>query len=247
MKHATGRLCKKGDCRGILRDSIINFGETLPPEALGKGKQQSKLCDLAICLGSSLTVRPACNLPLYATKNKEGDIVIVNLQKTPLDSDCSLRIFAKCDQVMALLMKELGYTIPQFPRSYYTRMLEIGNTFEDINKEVQNHNFYDWTFYLKSADGSSCDFIKKLEIALHETFLPSKVTLTYEPFEITKTGWGEFDINVTLYFYGKKQPILFKHHLNLSKNSKANVEIDLSMEIETLDSLSIEDSESSSS
>merc|ERR1712173_386634 len=41
-------------------------------------------------------------------------LVIVNLQKTPLDDVCSLRIFAKIDDVMVPLMKELGLAIPQW-------------------------------------------------------------------------------------------------------------------------------------
>merc|ERR1712154_657044 len=41
-------------------------------------------------------------------------LVIVNLQKTPLDDVCSLRIFAKIDDVMAPLMKELGLEIPEW-------------------------------------------------------------------------------------------------------------------------------------
>merc|ERR1719229_881535 len=41
-------------------------------------------------------------------------LVIVNLQKTPLDDVCSLRIFAKIDDVMVPLMKELGLEIPEW-------------------------------------------------------------------------------------------------------------------------------------
>lgn len=62
-----------------------------------------------IVLGSSLTVSPACDLPLYAK-----DLVIVNLQHTQHDEKASIRIFAKTDLVMELLMKELGLTIPDF-------------------------------------------------------------------------------------------------------------------------------------
>ena len=56
-----------------------------------------------IVLGSSLTVYPACDLPKYSK-----EFVIVNLQKTQHDSLSSLRIFAKTDDVMRLLMSELG-------------------------------------------------------------------------------------------------------------------------------------------
>ena len=58
-------------------------------------------------LGSSLTVRPACNMPKN-TARRGGDLVIVNLQKTPLDGLATLRIFHKCDVVMKEVMKRLG-------------------------------------------------------------------------------------------------------------------------------------------
>ena len=41
-------------------------------------------------------------------------LVIVNLQATPLDRFCKLRIFAKCDEVSKMLMSKLGLEIPEF-------------------------------------------------------------------------------------------------------------------------------------
>ena len=38
----------------------------------------------------------------------------VDLQKTPYDDRCALRIFARCDDVMRMLMKELDVTIPPY-------------------------------------------------------------------------------------------------------------------------------------
>jgi len=47
-------------------------------------------------------------------KYNPGDLVIVNLQATPLDLISSLRIFAKCDDVAILLAKKLSVEIPPF-------------------------------------------------------------------------------------------------------------------------------------
>lgn len=44
--------------------------------------------------------------PFQSYKNG-GKIVIVNLQKTPLDK-YSLKIYSRCDEFMKLVMKELG-------------------------------------------------------------------------------------------------------------------------------------------
>lgn len=56
-------------------------------------------------MGSSLTVTPAADIPKHVGKN--GKLVIVNLQKTPLDKHAFLRINALCDDVMKRLAKKL--------------------------------------------------------------------------------------------------------------------------------------------
>ena len=45
---------------------------------------------------------------------KDQRLVIVNLQRTPLDPLAKLLIHAKCDDVSKLLMTKLGLPIPQF-------------------------------------------------------------------------------------------------------------------------------------
>merc|ERR1712038_904679 len=122
--HRTGRLCSIPKCRGKLHDTIINFGEDLNQDILDKAQENTDQCDVMLALGSSLTVTPAADLPeevgdrwsLEKDKgqNPKNHLVIVNLQKTPLDDVCSLRIFAKIDDVMVPLMKELGLAIPQW-------------------------------------------------------------------------------------------------------------------------------------
>ena len=91
------------------REPPLNFYKGLPKIDLKNAKHHSKKSDLVLVLGSSLTVSPACELPHYAK-----EYVIVNLQKTQYDSGASVRIFAKIDQVMDLLMDELKLTIPEF-------------------------------------------------------------------------------------------------------------------------------------
>lgn len=61
--------------------------------------------DLCLALGSSLTVNPAAEIPHMV--GKKGNLVIVNLQSTPLDKVASLRINAMCDDVMKKVMEKL--------------------------------------------------------------------------------------------------------------------------------------------
>lgn len=112
--HHTGRTCVSAGCGGALRDTIINFGENLPERTLQRAFDESRQADLCLVLGSSLTVTPAADCPKSVGKRRNGKLVIVNLQKTPLDRYASVRIFARCDTVMERLMDALGLAVPPF-------------------------------------------------------------------------------------------------------------------------------------
>ncbi|XP_064404498.1 NAD-dependent protein deacylase sirtuin-6-like isoform X2 [Halichondria panicea] len=111
-KHKTGRKCDNPACRGDLKDTIINFGENLPEVTLDCSFEHAKRADLCLAMGSSLTVTPAADIP--ETTGKKKGLVIVNLQRTPLDHLAAMRINGKCDDVMKLLMSKLGLDIPEF-------------------------------------------------------------------------------------------------------------------------------------
>jgi len=114
VDHHTGRKCSVEGCDGSLIDTIINFGESLPLHCVQRGFEEAEKADLCICLGSSLTVTPAADMPKIVGKKKGTHLVIINLQKTPLDRLATLRIFGKCDEVMEALMKELEKEVPPF-------------------------------------------------------------------------------------------------------------------------------------
>jgi NAD-dependent SIR2 family protein deacetylase len=52
--HYTGRLCDKPECRGPLKDSIINFGENLPDDELNKAFDHAEKADVCLVLGKTL-------------------------------------------------------------------------------------------------------------------------------------------------------------------------------------------------
>ena len=111
--HLTGRSCDNIKCCGLLVDSIINFGESLPDDDLIKSYQEAEKSDLMIVLGSSLQVYPAADIPATVIRRKQK-LVICNLQKTPLSSQSSLQIHSQIDTVMRGLMERLGLEIPPF-------------------------------------------------------------------------------------------------------------------------------------
>lgn len=111
--HDTGRRCASVGCNGALRNTIVNFGEQLPESHLAFAMSETRKADLALVLGSSMTVRPACDMP-QIVKKQGGKLVIVNLQATPIDRLADLRIAADTDLVMQELSRALSMTIPTF-------------------------------------------------------------------------------------------------------------------------------------
>eukprot|EP01106_Pelomyxa_sp_JSP_P001744 TRINITY_DN1266_c0_g1_i2.p1 TRINITY_DN1266_c0_g1~~TRINITY_DN1266_c0_g1_i2.p1 ORF type:complete len:209 (+),score=61.64 TRINITY_DN1266_c0_g1_i2:50-676(+) len=107
--HATGAQCETPGCGGYLIDSIIHFGEPLPVVAAQVAVQESRKADVGVVLGTSMRVHPACDMPLLAKS-----LVICNLQKTPFDDQCAIRIWERTDKVMTSLMQLLGLPIPAF-------------------------------------------------------------------------------------------------------------------------------------
>eukprot|EP00727_Mastigamoeba_balamuthi_P006477 m51a1_g245 putative silent information regulator family protein (490) ;mRNA; r:149121-150645 len=103
---ATGRTCAK--CGAQLYSNVVGFGESLPEGPLATALEQSRRADVALVLGSSLTVRPAADLPLMAPR-----VVLCNLQRTGVDRGCAVRVFAETDRFMQLVMDCLGIAIPQ--------------------------------------------------------------------------------------------------------------------------------------
>lgn len=111
--HFTGRHCVRPGCRGRLISFTVDFGQDLPEQPIENATENSDIADLHLCLGSSLTVTPAADCPV-STKENGGNLVIVNLQNTPLTESADMHIYGRTDEVMTMVMERLGYVIPEF-------------------------------------------------------------------------------------------------------------------------------------
>ena len=140
--HYTGRHCvvpisinnesqSVQSCNGRLLESTIDFGQSLPVLPLQLAEKNSKLSDLHLVLGSSLTVSPANSMP-KTTAKRGKPLVIVNLQYTPLDHHATLIIRARCNDVMTGLMSRLKINIPPFTLHRYVKIIV---TFPEINSK----------------------------------------------------------------------------------------------------------------
>jgi len=106
----TGRLC---ECGGKLQDFLLDWHDALPEDNLVKSEEECEKADLSICLGTSLRVNPANELPVKTLENG-GKLAIINLQKTGIDEKATVKINAEVDVVMKRVMKELGLEVRSF-------------------------------------------------------------------------------------------------------------------------------------
>merc|ERR1719198_2794168 len=99
---------------GSLRDDLFDW--------LVEWEKQSDLC---LALGTSLSGFNVDRVPqTVAVRSRLGTglgLVIVNLQQTPYDDLCALRIFAKLDEVLDLLAVELGISEQVKPMDHVYR------------------------------------------------------------------------------------------------------------------------------
>ncbi|KAI0303971.1 yeats family protein [Russula brevipes] len=105
---------------------------------------------------------------------------------------------------------------------------------EEREAHPSREHTHRWTVAVRSAAsaedsdvvGGADDlgyFIRRVSFKLHETYPNPSRTLTVAvdvdkpPFEVTETGWGEFEIQIRITFVPEaaEKPILFYHHLKL--------------------------------
>ena len=103
------------NCRGKLKDFVLDWEDELPDSDLSLSDSHSVLADLSIVMGSTLQIIPAGNMPTYTKKyHSTGKLVICNLQPTKQDKKADLNIHTFVDDVMEMLMKNLGLEIPEY-------------------------------------------------------------------------------------------------------------------------------------
>lgn len=70
-------------CGGLVRPSVVWFGENLPTDALSSAEQAALTCDVFFSIGTSAEVYPAAQLP-YSAKSAGAFVCEVNPNETIL-------------------------------------------------------------------------------------------------------------------------------------------------------------------
>uniref|UniRef100_A0A914PT00 protein acetyllysine N-acetyltransferase n=1 Tax=Panagrolaimus davidi TaxID=227884 RepID=A0A914PT00_9BILA len=197
-EHRTVRKCPA--CGDWLHDTIINFSESLPEKPLRNGFLHSRQSDLHLVIGSSLTVSPACRMP-QETATSGGKLVIINLQKTPLDPLADLRIFAKVDTFIEKVMKHLKLQIPEWTlRRWVQISMKDESTLQIAGLE---------------PDGTPASILSQVEL------LNTGEKLQREPFEFHLKS-PEKKFKLRFYFMGNYNEPSIDFEVNFENGKKEN-------------------------
>ena len=93
-------------CGMPLKPSVVLFGEDLPKFEKYMSIDLAKKADVMLIAGSSLTVAPICDLPVY-TLSGGGNLIIVNDQPTYLDDKAEIVLNNKTGTILPLIVEEI--------------------------------------------------------------------------------------------------------------------------------------------
>ncbi|KAJ3024590.1 UNVERIFIED_CONTAM: NuA4 histone H4 acetyltransferase complex and the SWR1 complex subunit [Siphonaria sp. JEL0065] len=93
-----------------------------------------------------------------------------------------------------------------------------------------------WTIFLRGANGEDLThIIKRVSFKLHESFVPPTRIVESPPFEVTETGWGEFEIMIRISFMdSQEKPLQLFHQLQLYPKDEAGGEPDMDQPKQTI-------------
>ena len=102
------------------------------------------------------------------------------------------------------------------------RSIIIGSISEQIKDAKENEHTHTWCIFLRSAFGKAESslkrYIKAVEFKLHHTYNQSLRVCKSPPYEVTETGWGEFDVEITIRWNDSTlAPLVAVHHIKLYK------------------------------
>lgn len=103
---------------GDDKNMVKMMTDTLREDLLEWMAQWCQTADLCIAMGTSLCgmnadqVAQACEERHRAGAAGQQGLVIINLQRTPMDGSSTLRIWGVLDDVLRILAKELGMAVP---------------------------------------------------------------------------------------------------------------------------------------
>lgn len=84
-------------------------------------------------------------------------------------------------------------------------------------KREEDGHTHQWTVYVKPYNNEDMSgYVKKVHFKLHDSYSNPNRVHTKPPYEVTETGWGEFEIVIKIYFHDpNERPVTLYHILKL--------------------------------
>ncbi|KAH8409907.1 hypothetical protein KR009_000821 [Drosophila setifemur] len=102
-------------------------------------------------------------------------------------------------------------------------------------KREEDGHTHQWKVYLKpyyNEDMSA--YVKKVHFKLHESYANPNRIVVKPPYEITETGWGEFEVVIKIYFNDQSErPVTCYHILKLFQSPVVDGELTSSTTMDT--------------
>jgi len=101
---------------------------------------------------------------------------------------------------------------------HIVKPIVYGNISKSFGKKrEEDGHTHQWTVYVKpyrNEDMSS--YVKKVHFKLHDSYANPNRIVTKPPYEVTETGWGEFEIVIKIFFNDTvERPATINHVLKL--------------------------------
>lgn len=84
-------------------------------------------------------------------------------------------------------------------------------------KREEDGHTHQWTVYVKPYYNEDMSgYVKKVHFKLHESYANQNRIVVKPPYEISETGWGEFEIVIKIHFHDpNERPVTMYHILKL--------------------------------
>ncbi|VDI61666.1 YEATS domain-containing protein 4 [Mytilus galloprovincialis] len=84
-------------------------------------------------------------------------------------------------------------------------------------KREEDGHTHQWTVYVKPFKNEDMSaYVKKINFKLHDSYPNCNRVITKPPYEVTETGWGEFEVVIKIYFNDpNERPVTLYHLLKL--------------------------------
>ncbi|CAB3405884.1 unnamed protein product [Caenorhabditis bovis] len=108
--------------------------------------------------------------------------------------------------------------VERMKKKTVVKPIVYGNTASPFGykRESDNHT-HQWTVFLRPYLAEDpTKWIRKVQFKLHESYANPYRIIEKPPYEVTETGWGEFEVQIRIYFIDpNEKPITAFHYLRL--------------------------------